>query len=58
MDHREAVYEGVGWIHPVRDYVQWRADVYAAMNIPSLANCDECLNLRSDRPRHVTELLV
>ena len=55
---RDASYEDVGWIHPVHDYVQWRADVHEVMNIPGAMNCNECLNLRSDRLRHVTEPLV
>jgi len=49
MGLREAAYEDVGWIHPVHYYVHWRADVHAAMNIPGAMNCNECLNLRSDR---------
>jgi len=33
MDLREAMWEGVDWIHPAQDKDQWQADVNTIMNL-------------------------
>jgi len=33
MDHRETVWEGVGWIHVTQDRDQWRALTTTVMNL-------------------------